>query len=160
WYGTFKENQGPDTGAEALPARYTVRLRVDGRSYERPLVVLADPRDGDATDRYAKRYAFLSQLFGELSSIDTWLNEIDEKLKTGNPSQAAALRAFASELSSSPRNVEDLSGATALRNRIGDLLSRLSSSFQAPNAAQVQEGNEIKATFDALSVRRNSLGIP
>ncbi len=26
WTGTFKENQGPDTGAEAVPGTYTVRL--------------------------------------------------------------------------------------------------------------------------------------
>ena len=25
WTGTFKENQGPDTGAEAVPGKYTVR---------------------------------------------------------------------------------------------------------------------------------------
>ncbi len=159
WYGTFKENQGPDTGAEALPGTYTVRLHVDGRDYEQPLTVLADPRDGDATDRYAKRYAFLSQLFTEFSTIDTWLNAIDARLKSATPSQAAALRAFASELSSSPRNVEDLGGATALRNRIGDMFARIGSSFQAPNGPQLEEAAAIEATFERLSAKRSALGI-
>ncbi|HZY98381.1 MAG TPA: hypothetical protein VFE36_02315 [Candidatus Baltobacteraceae bacterium] len=160
WYGTFKENQGPDAGAESLPGAYTVRLRVDGRSYERPLTVLADPRDGDSVDRYVKRYAFLHELFAELSRIDTWLNAIDARVKSATPAQAAALRAFASELSSSPRNVEDLAGATALRNRIGDMLARVGTSFQAPNGAQLEEGADIKAAFDALSAKRSALGIP
>ncbi|HEY1976174.1 MAG TPA: hypothetical protein VGG89_06510 [Candidatus Baltobacteraceae bacterium] len=160
WYGTFKENQGPDAGPEALPGTYIVRLHVDGRAYEQSLVVLADPRDGDSTDRYAKRYAFLSELFSEFSAIDRWLNEIDARLKTATPSQAAKLRAFASELSSAPRNVEDLGGATALRNRIGDLLARVGTSLQAPNAPQADEAADIKATFDALSAQRRALEIP
>lgn len=160
WNGTFTENQGPDTGPEALPGTYTVRLHVDGRSYEQPLIVLPDPRDGESTDRYAKRHALLSELYAEYGVIDTWLNAIDTKLKNATPAQAAALRAFARELASSPRNVEDLAGAQALRDRIGDMLARMSNSFQAPTAPQLDEAADIKEAFEKLSARRVALGLP
>jgi photosystem II stability/assembly factor-like uncharacterized protein len=160
WRGTFKENQGPDTGPEALPGRYTVRLHVDGRNYEQPLTVLPDPRDGDSGDRYAKRHAFLAELYAEYGTIDTWLNAIDAKLKTSTPAQSTALRAFAGELASSPRNVEDLSGAQALRDRIGDMFARVNNSFQAPTTAQLEEGADIKGTFEKLSAKRGALGLP
>ncbi|MBV8068231.1 MAG: hypothetical protein JO113_09680, partial [Candidatus Eremiobacteraeota bacterium] len=160
WYGTFKENQGPDTGAEALPGTYTVRLNVDGRGYEQPLTMLPDPRDGQSADRYAKRHAFLIELYAEYGAIDTWLNAIDAKLKNATPAQAAALRAFARDLSSLPRNVEDLAGAQALRDRIGDMFARVNNSFQAPTAAQLEEGADIRATFEKLSGQRAALGLP
>jgi hypothetical protein len=160
WYGTFKENQGPDTGAEAPPGKYAVRLNVDGHSYEQPLTVLPDPRDGDSADRYAKRHAFLTELYAEYGAVDRWLNAIDAKRKTSTPAQSAALRLFGSELASSPRNVEDLSGAQALRDRIGDMFARVNNSFQAPTVAQLEEGADIKGTFETLSAKRRALGLP
>jgi photosystem II stability/assembly factor-like uncharacterized protein len=160
WLGTFKENQGPDTGPEALPGTYTVRLSVDGRNFEQPLTVLSDPRDGASADRYAKRHGFLSELYAEYSAIDAWLNAIDDRLKHATPAQAIALRAFAGELASAPRNVEDLAGAQALRDRISDMLARLGNSYQAPSAAELDEAADIKATFEKLSARGKGLGLP
>jgi photosystem II stability/assembly factor-like uncharacterized protein len=160
WTGTFKENQGPDTGAEVLPGTYTVRLNVGGHSYAQTLTVIADPRDGNSADRYAKRYAFLSELYAEYGRVDTWLNAIDAKLKNAPPARATTLRDLARELASSPRNVEDLSGAQALRDRIGDMFTRVNNSFQSPTAAQLSEAADIKATFEALSAKSAALGLP
>jgi photosystem II stability/assembly factor-like uncharacterized protein len=160
WLGTFKENQGPDTGPEALPGAYTVRLSVGERSFEQPLTVLPDPRDGDSADRYAKRHAFLSELYAEYGTVDIWLNAIDERLKRATPAQAVKLLAFARALASAPRNVEDLAGAQALRDRISDMLARVAMSYQAATAAEVDEAVRIKATFEELSARRVELGLP
>jgi hypothetical protein len=137
-----------------------VRLHVDGSTYEQPLTVLPDPRDPDSAGRDAKRHAFLAELYAEYGAVDAWLNAIDARLKTATPSQAAALRAFSRQLTSSPRNVEDLSGAETLRDRIGDMFARVNSSLQAPTVAQVEEAGAIKETFDTLAAQRSSLGLP
>jgi photosystem II stability/assembly factor-like uncharacterized protein len=151
WTGTFKENQGPDSGPEALPGTYTVRLDVDGRVLDQPLTVKPDPRDPNSEQRSVQRHAFLTELNGELSSVDTWLNQIDARLKHATPAQAKALLAFARRLTYAPRNVEDLGGSYGLRDRIMDMLARLGSSFQAPNAPETTEGAAIRTLYEKLS---------
>ncbi|MFY9719836.1 MAG: hypothetical protein WAK16_09335, partial [Candidatus Cybelea sp.] len=87
WNGTFKENQGPDEGAEVLPGSYAVRLVTDGVRTQQTLVVRLDPRDPSVA-RAQSRYDFLAPLYSELSSVDTMLNKIDDRLKTAAPSEA------------------------------------------------------------------------
>jgi hypothetical protein len=133
---------------------------VGGHSCAQTLTVIADPREGNSADRYAKRYAFLNELYAEYGRVDTWLNAIDAKLKNAPPARAATLRDLARELASSPRNVEDLSGAQAPRDRTGDMFTRVNNSFQSPTAAQLSEAADIKATFEALSAKSAALGLP
>jgi photosystem II stability/assembly factor-like uncharacterized protein len=151
WKSTFKQNQGPLTGPEAIPGAYTVRLHVGSTTVEKPLTLKADPRDPAPPDIAVRRHAFLVELNGELSAVDTWLNGIDARLKNATPSQAAALRDFKHQLTYDPRNVEDLGGPQGLRDRIFDMLGRLGSSYQAPTQAQQTEGMEIKALYDRLT---------
>ena len=73
WNGTYKQNRGPDEGAEVVPGRYTVQLTVDGVAKSQPLTVKPDPRD-PAVAACVARYDALAALYGELSTIDTMLN--------------------------------------------------------------------------------------
>ncbi len=84
WLGTFKDNQGPGTGAEVLPGTYTVRLQVDGITQQQQVVVKADPRDPSTLDQLQQRHATLAELFGELGGVDAMLNQIDKQLRAPN----------------------------------------------------------------------------
>ncbi|MBV8499026.1 MAG: hypothetical protein JO003_07240 [Candidatus Eremiobacteraeota bacterium] len=154
WTGTFKENQGPDTGPEAVPGAYTVRLTVDGVSQSRSLAVKKDPRDDTDPQR---RHAALAELFAELSSVDTMLNQIDARIKTAAPAQAAGLRAFKMRLTYDPRNIEDLNGPAQLREGLLDLITRMSTSFQAPNPAQLSQAAAYRTEYETLAAAYQKL---
>jgi photosystem II stability/assembly factor-like uncharacterized protein len=134
WTTTFKENQGPETGAEAVPGVYRVRLTVDGITKEQSVTVKPDPRDPGA--QYEQRHEFLVRVYQQLSTIDTMLNQIDARLKHGD-SDAARLRDFKQLLTYDPRNIEDLSGPARIRERLLDLIERMGTSLQAPTATQL-----------------------
>ncbi|HZY97909.1 MAG TPA: hypothetical protein VFE35_12510 [Candidatus Cybelea sp.] len=156
WEGTFKQNQGPDTGAEVVPGTYTIRLSADGGTQSQSLVVKADPRD-PATAGYVARHNFLAELYTELSGIDTMLNHIDARLKRASGANAAALIAFKQRLTYDPRNIEDLNGPAQLRERLLDLISRMGSSFQAPTAAQLEQAATYRADYEQLSAAYRAL---
>ena len=149
WSGTFKENQGPDTGAEALPGVYTVSLTADGTTKTQTVTVKADPRA--SADGYQARYEFLTGLYADLSAIDTMLNGLDSRLKSASLARAASLKAFRLHLTYDPRNIEDLNGPAQIREKFLDLISRMSTSFQAPTAAQREQAAIYKAELDTLA---------
>ncbi|HEY6325513.1 MAG TPA: hypothetical protein VIW73_03215, partial [Candidatus Cybelea sp.] len=150
WTGTFKGNQGPDVGAEVLPATYTVRVNADGVTATQHVVVKADPRD-PAADRYGVRYNFMVRLYDAIGRVDSMLNEIDARLKHASGSEASELVAFKHRLTYDPRNIEDLNGPAQLREDLLDLISRMSTSFQNPNLAQANQGNCYTVQADLYS---------
>lgn len=151
WHGTYKENRGPEEGPEAVPGTFTIRLHADGRSIEQTLHVLPDPRDKATAAQYAQRHEFLAGVYDELGAVDKMLNAIDARLAHAAPLQAASLRTFRTQLTYNPRNVEDLGGPQGLRDRLLDMIARLGSAFQAPNAAQRAEASDLNALFTRLS---------
>ncbi|HET6276244.1 MAG TPA: hypothetical protein VFE16_09980 [Candidatus Cybelea sp.] len=156
WTGTYKENQGPDTGAEVLPGAYEVRIDADGVVKTQPLIVKADPRDPDLA-RARSRYDFLSALNAQLGTIDTMLNAVDARLKAASGTRAAALRAFKHRLTYDPRNIEDLTGPAQIREGVLDLISRLSGSLQAPTAAQLAQAASYTKELEELSAAYRNL---
>jgi hypothetical protein len=150
WKGTFEQNRGPETGADALPGAYTVQLNVAGTTHSVPLEVKADPRDNATPEQYKARHDYYTELFSELSTVDTMLNDIDARLTRATGAERDRLDAFKHRLTLDPRNVEDLQGAE-LRERILDLIARPSTSYQAPNEAQLNEAAAVSATFQELS---------
>ncbi len=158
WTGTYKENRGPDEGAEVVPGSYTVRLTVGGGVRDQALTVKSDPRDPDLT-RAANRHAFLAQLFSELGTIDTMLNQIDTRLKKAGPAERARLVAFKHRLTYDPINIEDLSGPAEIRENLLDLISRMSTSFQAPTAAQLAQAASYKTELDELTAAYRGLAL-
>jgi hypothetical protein len=151
WHGTFRQNRGPEEGAEAIPGTYAIRLHVDGRAEQQTVTVLGDPRDKVAPSEYVRRHDFLAEIFGELSGVDTMLNDIDARLQRATPATARALRAFQRKLTIDPRNVEDLGAPPGIREQLFDLAGRPGSSFQAPTAAQSSEAEALHSLYQALS---------
>ncbi|HEY1655966.1 MAG TPA: hypothetical protein VGF86_12730 [Candidatus Tumulicola sp.] len=153
WHGTFRENRGPAEGPNVVPGNYTVELRAGGQTLRQTLAVLPDPRDPAPLSDYLKRHDFLTELFAEFGGTNHMLNGIDAALKNANRTHAAALRGFRAELTYDARNVEDLREPPGIRERLVDLISRLSSSFQTPTAAQAAEGADLKALYQSASAR-------
>ena len=146
WLGTFKDNEGPGTGAEVLPGTYTVRLQVDGVTQQQHVVVKADPRDPSTLDQMQQRHATLAELFGELGGVDAMLNQIDKQLRaTNSGAKARFARRFRAQLTYDAKNVEDLGGPAGLRDRLLDLIGRISgSSYQAPTQTQAEVAASLK----------------
>lgn len=144
WKGTYKQNRGPDEGAEVVPGRYTVQLAIDGATKSQSLTVKPDPR-GPSSAAAAGRYDALAALYGELNTIDTMLNRIDELIPRASPPQARRLEAVRLSLTYDPRNIEDLTGPAQLREDLLDLISRIGSSSAAPTAAEVTQAGRYKA---------------
>jgi photosystem II stability/assembly factor-like uncharacterized protein len=160
WLGTFKDNQGPSTGAEVIPGTYTVRLHVDGVTQEQKVVVKADPRDPLPLAGMQARYRILTQLYGQVSDVDSMLNAIDKQLRAKiSPSRRAALALLKTQLTTDPKNVEDLSViSTPLRDQLLDLISRISgSSFQPPTQSQLQAAAALHQIYTKLVRTYHSL---
>jgi photosystem II stability/assembly factor-like uncharacterized protein len=150
WLGTFKDNQGPATGAEALPGIYDVRLTVDGITQQKEVTVKADPRDPATPDQMQLRYTTLTKLYGELSGVDAMLNSLDHQLSAKNlaSSKRAQLLALHAQLTFAPKNVEDLGGPGGLRDRLNDLIGRISSSsLQAPTQPQLDYAATLQTQY-------------
>jgi hypothetical protein len=151
WKGTYKINQGPDEGAEAVPGTYVVRLRVDGKTYDRSVTVVGDPRDEQSAQAYALRHDYLARINDEIGTIDEWLNATGARSNQPTRLGRTALSRFQRQLTYNPRTDEDLSAPLGLRERLLDLLSRASSSYAPPNAAQLAEESELRAIYERLS---------
>jgi hypothetical protein len=149
WMGTYEQNRGPKEGAEAIPGTYTARLLVDGAAAaSQPVIVKRDPRDAAPAEDYARRHAFLAELNREIGAVDAQLNALDARIARAAPAQRPALEAMKHGLTLDPRNIEDLKTPPGLRERLLDLLSRVSSSsFQAPTAAQEAEAAALRALY-------------
>ena len=151
WTGTYEQNRGPKEGAEAIPGTYAARLTVDGTTTSQPVIVKRDPRDTAPAEDYARRHAFLAELNRDIGIVDTKLNMLDARIRQASPAERPTLDAMKHHLTLDPRNIEDLKTPPQLRERLLDLLSRVSaSSFQAPTAAQEAEYAAIRAQWPQL----------
>jgi hypothetical protein len=122
-------------GQEVVPGRFTVQLTVDGITKSQPVIVKPDPRSANVP-ALEIRHATLALLFSQLSTIDTMLNRIDQRLPSAPPAQARGLRAVMQRLTYDPRNIEDLTGPAQLREDVLDLISRVESSFAPATRAE------------------------
>jgi photosystem II stability/assembly factor-like uncharacterized protein len=154
WHGTFSFNQGPSTGPEVVPGTYTVRLNANGTHARQTVTVKQDPRDNLTTAQMQARYDLLSELFGWYGTVDTWLNAIDARVKHGDHS--AALLTFKRKLTYGPRNAEDLGGPPGFRDRLGDLMGRLSGNYAPPMQSQLDEAAALRKLFEQLRAQRPS----
>ena len=147
WKSSINKSIEPHDGAEALPGAYVVTLRADGQDVHAALIVKQDPRDPSSFAQYQQRHDILAQLTSELSGVDSMLNAIDAQHPL--PASFAALKR---QLTNAPAFDEDnISRLPGLRERLLDLLSQFSTSFQAPTASQLEEAAALKLQYDELS---------
>ncbi len=121
WRRIAAWDRGPDTGPPVASGTYRVRLLRDGRTYERSIRVLPDPRVASAADE-RRGSAFASEMYAELSQLDDALNALDnvrlqlpERIAASkDPALAGRARAVLAEaqrvegtISSQPVNDQD-----------------------------------------------------
>ena len=118
-------------GPLVAPGAYTVRLTVDGRSEEQPIVVQDDPRiDVSATDRAAWRDA-------QTAAGDLW--------KRAATINAAIARAAAGSISDADRRM-----ATELQTRLSGLYNELDNWTGRPTSDQASQIAYYRAVVERL----------
>jgi photosystem II stability/assembly factor-like uncharacterized protein len=146
WNNSINKGIEPHDGAEAVPGTFTVTLHADGHDEHATVAVKQDPRDPSSFATYHERHDILAQLFAELSGVDEMLN-VDDTMHPMPPG-VAAIRA---QLTNAPAFDEDnISRPPGLRERLLDLISQFSTSFQAPTASQLDEAAALKLEYDRL----------
>ncbi len=149
WNASINKGIEPHDGPEALPGTYAVTLHADGRDEHATLTVKQDPRDPSTFAVYQQRHDILAQLFGELSGVDEMLDAIDVKHPV--PAGLAEIKA---QLTNAPAFDEDnISRPPGLRERLLDLISQFSTSFQAPTASQRDEASALTQQYDTLAAQ-------
>ncbi|HEY9180211.1 MAG TPA: hypothetical protein VIO32_05795 [Candidatus Baltobacteraceae bacterium] len=91
WYGAAKERyQGPNEGPGVPPGRYYVRMAVEGKTYEFPFTVKADPDTHFKQAQFEESYAFAKKYTREFSNVDSMLNALDSVKKSLTDAQSNA----------------------------------------------------------------------
>lgn len=115
--------RGPDEGPTLPPGHYRLAMHIDGKTYNVPLVKVADPKSTTTQAEYEAQFTQERREYDLLSRTDVMLNELarvkkhlaDQKktLKTGDAAIAKiqgmidATDAEIATLTSSPANFED-----------------------------------------------------
>jgi hypothetical protein len=166
WTGTTLQNAGPLTGAEALPGAYTVALIVDGKRYEQPFTLTADPTSPWSADELAARHAYLARLFDDVSRIDVLLNAIDRQEKAlrgardaASVARRAQLEAMRAQLTADDRRDEDsTTKPDRLREEVFNALGPLGGSYQPPFAPDNETAGELQPRVEsALNAAKSVL---
>jgi photosystem II stability/assembly factor-like uncharacterized protein len=157
WTGTSLQNAGPLTGAEALPGTYTIRLTIDGRTFDQPFTLKADPRNPWTADELRARHAYLAQLYADVSQIDVVLNAIDSqerrlraKHHDGKASvRIAALDEVRQSLTANDLHDEDsIAKPDRIRESLFGAAGNIGGSFQPPTAAHLANAAALQAEFE------------
>ena len=74
WRFAPEWNDGYDSGAQVVPGTYTVRLHIDGKTYQQTIDVREDPRMHYTLAELRERRARVEMLIESLSQVDDALN--------------------------------------------------------------------------------------
>ncbi|MBV8596680.1 MAG: hypothetical protein JOZ50_10590 [Candidatus Eremiobacteraeota bacterium] len=154
WNASIDKDIEPANGAEVLPGTYNVVVHAAGRDERGSLLVKQDPRDNSSLATYQQRHDALAQLTSELSDVDVMLNAIDAM----NPAPPAYVSVKADLTSGQCFDEDNISRPAALRERLLDMLSQLSSSYQAPTNAQAAEIQKLRQDYLTIAARYRELG--
>lgn len=156
WKAAPKWNRDAIGPVPVAAGRYSIVLKVDGRSYTRPVLVKADPSAPWSTAAEASWRLTMLDIAGRMSAIDDALNALDaldknldarSKQAKGDPRLAdmiAVVKSGASSvrapLTSSPKNDQDDDYLPdMLRERLQALWYTIEGSRYAPTQAQLAE---------------------
>ncbi|MBV8459939.1 MAG: hypothetical protein JO009_03530, partial [Candidatus Eremiobacteraeota bacterium] len=153
WNASINKDIEPADGAEVLPGTYNVVVHAAGRDERGSLLVKQDPRDNSSLATYQQRHDALAQLTSELSDVDVMLNAIDAM----NPAPPAYVSVKADLTSGQSFDEDNISRPAALRERLLDMLSQLSSSYQAPTNAQAAEIQKLRQDYLTIAARYREL---
>ena len=178
--GALLDWGNPSVGPPAVPGRYTVRLTVAGRSVERPLTVMPDPRtrvsQADLETQLALALRIrddlsrLTDMVESLRSVRRQLQERTELLKDRAPAAdlVKASRALVERLDALEKEMHNptaevaydilaMKGGTRLYSRLSPLAGWIAGASGAPTegmrqvlAQQEQELGGYASRFDSL----------
>ncbi|MEO9170711.1 MAG: hypothetical protein ABI282_06900, partial [Candidatus Baltobacteraceae bacterium] len=161
WTFAPKWNQGTlDSGAPAVPGRYTVRMHVDGRTFERAVIVRQDPRTHYTLSELANRHKRIQSLIDTFSLVDDALNTLS---RIGGTEAAAMIASF----TSNPQNDQDNDFfPDVLRERLQSQIDTYFGSNAPPTQAQIREDAAVQQlarerlqAFDAFMKRARPVGL-
>ncbi len=148
WKRARQWNRGPSSGPTVVPGTYVIRLRAGAEAQTRPLQVLPDPRAHWSAADYAARYAFLSQLDAELSSIDAALNHLDELRERSGPQQQREIdRVYAGFTSGALNSEDDQWMPDRVRERLTILQGDVALSQGPPLAPHLREAAAVRIEY-------------
>jgi photosystem II stability/assembly factor-like uncharacterized protein len=161
-------------GPRALPGAYTVKLTVDGKSYQQPLTIKMDPRVQVTQAALAQQFAAESKITAEMNKDFAALQEVKrlrEQLKklAGQAGQGplaetiAALDAKAAALEGAVAPGEAFGPTTGQENlsrlnlELGTLYRAVDSADAAPTTAQAAASANLEKALASLLARWDAL---
>jgi hypothetical protein len=164
------------SGPDALPGTYTIRVTWQGHSGSGTVIVAPDPRFTIAeADRRANLAAILragqrqevaTEAVTRLRDAKKAIDQVNERLAAKNDSASKALRAAGDSLKKKLTEVEELflgpqdvqgfkDNSTAVLSRIGYAMYAISSSWEAPTAAELAQLQQGEQALQAALPRYN-----
>ncbi|MDQ2865843.1 MAG: hypothetical protein M3R51_06415 [Candidatus Eremiobacteraeota bacterium] len=139
--GTF------DSGPQAVPGRYTLRLHVGGRTLERFIVVKQDPRTHYTLSQLRTRHGRIQALIATFSRVDDALNALSAFANgKGSPALTAAATDLIASITSNPQNDQDNDFLPdVLRERLQGEIDTYFSSNAPATQAQIREDGALQA---------------
>jgi photosystem II stability/assembly factor-like uncharacterized protein len=169
-------------GAWALPGKFTVKLTVDGKSYEQPLTLKIDPRVKSSTQELAAQFKMqqsaasgMNESFAALAEVQsaraqakvvakkTSSNETKQKLAEFDRKAAALEGAAVPGFFGTPPSGKQPENFSTLNQRFGRVLSIADAADGAPTSQTEAASAELQASLtEVLSnwkvVKSNDLG--
>jgi photosystem II stability/assembly factor-like uncharacterized protein len=171
----FEETEPANHAPWVLPGAYLVRLTVDGKSYEQPLIVKMDPRVKTPLAGLTEQFVLSKKAYDGVERGSSALKELQawrEKLRDSSDEQAKAL----------DKKLEDMAGRkgarfggggrlavygpatlTSVTSALETLLAALQDADVAPTSqqqaaltAQLQQMNTLMARLDGLKKESGS----
>lgn len=143
--GAFYEGLPPQ-GPVAAPGRYTVRLTVDGKHYDQPFELKADPRESpEQAQQIEQQVAFELQVRDEISKLHTAVNQIRDL--------RAKLDTLKKWLGNDPKGKPVIEAADALDQKMSGIEAQLIQVKLKSSEGNLRYPNMINeefATFSAL----------
>jgi hypothetical protein len=112
----YRDTPAEPTGPAVLPGKYTVRLTVEGKVFEQPLVIKMDPRVTTAVEGLEQRFALSMQCYEGLKEIQTTLTRMRDIRKQLENVRAKA-RDLATAIDAVEAKIAAIEGARLGRSR-------------------------------------------